>query len=361
MKIFELLALVMATWLAPVLAQQKCASLGETTGGSRGIPYWRVGSQEVGELVRTRGVLEEGWDGDYLCPPGFSLSADQPATSRRCYRLYFNWRRLATWESSGRRVLRQWRGSEVEVVGWIRSARPWYLFFQPYQGMLEKVHYVALLRQQEPASEYCLDSSLPALPSVWERRSRDERGADPLCLSSTYSRPDMAASFCVDPSQAVIWKTHYVLGNVGWRRDSVTALPFSPPPPFATRDVVELAVVPEGYVFSLTNGALFGWKDGESRKIRGPQVHFLEEGSEGWVYYRVQTRTASGQIEWSAIERVRLQSEPQVVYESPEGEIGVFELLEDDQRIRIHLVGPQSHREVVCRLDGGDSDPIVCV
>lgn len=338
----------------PMLAEG-CRSIGRP-GVATATPFEDL--ERGMSRVNTVGELNIGFEANFLCPPSYSLSASRIPVREDCYWLYFSWQQIGISERDGLRILRQWAGRKVVVEGELRpivTSIPLRQGQVSDKGGIVNVWFVGLA-DGEGAEAYCPGSDLPALPSVWEERTRRENPKTPVCRDEAHTRPRMETSYCIDPTEPTIWQTDGVRNENGsWIKGAPRKIPFVPPAPYSTRDIDDLAVLKGRFFFTLTNRELYYWDGESSKKLRDAQVDLLDDDSGDWVYYRVRRMSPMRTIVWNSIERVDSAGSKEVVWESDHDMIINYGIqrsygVPQPEKLRIVLSTEQGVRILHCDL-----------
>ena len=252
-----------------------------------------------------------------------------------CLGIGYAWSALGPSKREVMRVLSQWNGAEVEAEGTLQvEKKAWYENVDPRRpwqvlspgkwleilrrglrtSRLVDVSYLKTIRLP-PSESYCLGYQGPGLPSPSELELRELETADRRsagCHVHGWAAHDSV--LCVDAVEPVIWRRVW------------EPVPFHPPPPYATRDVVDFEAITDSvYLFTLPNKRLYGWTGSESVEIGGPVVEGLESAFNGWVYYRERQKPESSAVAIDALRRVDQSLRPETLWRSSRGVLERFE------------------------------------
>ena len=298
-----------------------------------------------GEMVKLSGYLREGsYESDFLCA---SERAALEAPLTECYYLTYNWDALGAEEANARRVLRQWRGARVELVGSLHTRNmppvPRRLRFKITAEhrnsrwvdnvRIQDVSWIRLLDLERPRAEYCLEHRGPTLPSPAERYyRRANTDGEKRCLdTATTLIPKPLVPICIDPVAPTVWVVN-------------TPFPFVVAEPFANRDIQGLAALTDKrYLYTLSNRRLYYW-DGEvstevATEPTDAEVDRLSTYHIGQGIYRLTQRNEDGEFVWNALVLLDRELDPLVLWESTEWRLERFEGVGRELRIAVREEG----------------------
>ncbi len=345
MRLFHFIVPVLILTPTPGLTSNKvatttCDSLGRP--GTSALSFQALAGQREVQIVRTSGELDVGTGSNFLCPPSYGLSSSRPPF--HCRQVAFDWGALGTNPRDGTRILRQWRGAQVEITGTLHPNPDRRGNTFEDLGAIDDVSSVRVL-SEPPASEYCIGAELPGLPSPWEERSRTTARNEAVCVDGTYSHQSSEVAYCLEPTKPRLWRIESAKTESGsWTVSDYAEQPFVPPTPFATRDVFELTAVKDRVFFTLFSGELFLWDRVSTKSLREASVDLLNNTSREFLYYRVRELSPMGTVVWNAVERASPEGEIETVWKSstervnylrvhPSGDLQIFLFTKTGRRV----------------------------